>query len=129
MFSYSFLAFGLCNALATFQRVVISIFSYISVDCLEIYMNDFTTFGKTFEEAQENLDKVLQRCKDYNLFLNSEKCFMMMQGVVLGHFISPKGIEVDPAKIEVISTLSVPTKLKDVRSFFGTCRILSVFYQ
>ena len=66
------------------------------------------------------MDKVLQRCEDYNLSLNSEKKSMMMQdGVVLGHFISPKGIEVDPAKIEVINTLSVPKKLKDVRSFLG----------
>ena len=47
---------------------------------------------------------------------------MMQEGVVLGHFISPKGIEVDPVKIEVTSTLSVPTKLKEVRSFLGHAR-------
>ena len=41
-------------------------------------MDDFTTYGQTFDEAKENLEKVLQRCKDYNLSLNSEKCFMMM---------------------------------------------------
>ena len=35
----------------------------------------------------------------------------------MGHFISPKGIEVYPAKIEVIRTLSIPTKLKEVKSF------------
>ena len=44
---------------------------------------------------------------------------MMQEGVVLGNFISPKGIEVDPAKIEVISTLSVPKKLKDIKNFLG----------
>ena len=43
----------------------------------------------------------------------------MQEGVVLGHFISPKGIEVDPTKIEVIRTLSIPTKLREVRSFLG----------
>ncbi len=83
-------------------------------------MDDFTTYGQKFEEAKEKFDKVLQRCKEYNFSLNSEKCFMMMQeGVVLGHFISPKGIEVDPSKIEVIHTLVVPAKLKEVRSFLG----------
>lgn len=91
-------------------------------------MDDFTTYGKTFEEAKENLDKVLQRCKDYNLSLNSEKCFMMMQeGVVLGHFIFPKGIEVDPTKIEVIHTLAIRAKLKKVRNFLGHARYYRCF--
>ena len=91
-------------------------------------MDDFITYGHTFEEAKENLDKVLQRCKDYNLSLNSEKCFIMMQeGVVLGQFISPKGIEVNPTKIEVIRTLSIPTKLREVRSFLGHARYYRCF--
>ena len=56
---------------------------------MKIYMDDFTTFGVTFEEALMNLEKVLFRCKEHNLSLNSEKCCMLMQeGVVLGHFIS-----------------------------------------
>ena len=114
------LPFGLCNASATFQRAVISIFANISHDCMEIYMDDFTTFGFTFEEAMVNLEKVLIRCQEQNLALNSEKCFMFMQeGVVLGHFISVAGIQVDQAKIEVIQTFPIPTKSKDVRSFLG----------
>ncbi len=128
-FSYAILPFGLCNAPATFQRVVISIFFDIFANYLEVYMDDFTTYGKTFEEAKENLDKVLQRCKDYNLSLNSEKYFMMMQGVVLGHFISPKGIKVDPTKIEVIRTLAIPTKLKKVKIFLGHVGYYGCFYQ
>ena len=45
---------------------------------MEIYINDFTTFGVTFEKAMKNLEKVLIRCQEYNLALNSEKCFMFM---------------------------------------------------
>ena len=45
---------------------------------MEIYMDDFTTFGVTFEEAMKNLEKVLIRCQEHNLALNSEKCFMLM---------------------------------------------------
>ena len=83
-------------------------------------MDEFTKYGQTFEEAKEKLEKVLQRCKDYNISLNSEKCFMMMQEVVvLGQFIFPKGIEVDLAKIEVIHTLDVPAQYKDLKSFLG----------
>ena len=47
---------------------------------------------------------------------------MMQDRVVLGLFISPKGIEVDLAKIEVIRTFSIPAKLKEVRSFLGHAR-------
>ena len=119
-FAYSVLPCGLCNAPTTFQWVVISIFANISHDCMEIYMDDFTKFGVTFEEAMINLQKVLVRCQEHNLTLNSEKCFMLMQeGVVLSHFISAAGIQVDPTKIEVIQTLPIPTKLKDIRSFLG----------
>ena len=83
-------------------------------------MDDFTTFGVTFEEAMMNIEKVLVRCQEHNLALNSEKCFMLMQeGMVLGHFISTAGIQVDPAKIEVIQTFPIPTKSKYVISFLG----------
>ncbi|KAM2575088.1 hypothetical protein TB2_006945 [Malus domestica] len=55
-----------------------------------------------------------------NLVLNREKChFMVKHGIVLGHLISSKGIEVDKAKIEVIAKLPPPTSVKNVRSFLG----------
>lgn len=60
MYAYFVLPFGLCNALATFQRVVTSIFSDISQDIMEIYMDDFTTYGSEFDQALGNLKKVLQ---------------------------------------------------------------------
>ena len=74
-------------------------------------MDDFTTFGVNFEEEMMNLEKVLVRCQEHNLALNSEKNFILMQeGVVLGHFISTARIQVDPGKIEVIQTLPIPKK-------------------
>ena len=88
-YAYSILPFGLCNAPSTFQRAIINIFADISHDCIEIYMDDFTTFGVTFEETLKKLEKVLIQCEEHNLSLNSEKFFLMMQeGMVLGHFIS-----------------------------------------
>ncbi|GJX10291.1 reverse transcriptase domain-containing protein [Tanacetum coccineum] len=65
-------------------------------------------------------DKMLQRCEDTNLCLNWEKShFMVKEGIVLGHKISKKGIEVDKAKIDVIAKLPHPTTVKGVRSFLG----------
>ena len=60
---------------------------------MEIYMDNFTIYGATFEEEKTNLEMVLKRCQGYRLSLNSDKYFMMMEeGVVLGHFILFKGI-------------------------------------
>ena len=61
-FAYRVLPFCLCNAPATFQRVVINIFLELVNDSMEIFMDDFT-HGKDFEEALENLKKVLTHCE------------------------------------------------------------------
>ncbi|GKB14559.1 reverse transcriptase domain-containing protein [Tanacetum coccineum] len=63
---------------------------------------------------------MIQRCKDAHLVLNWEKChFMVKEGIVLGHKVSSAGLEVDKAKIDVISKLPPPTNIKGVRSFLG----------
>ncbi|KAL4290705.1 hypothetical protein GQ457_14G017330 [Hibiscus cannabinus] len=102
-FAFRRMPFGLCNAPATFQRCMTAIFSDLNDDCLEIFMDDFSTFGDDFDNCLSNLEKVLIRCKETNLVLNWEKChFMVDEGIVLGHKISSKGMEVDRAKIDVI---------------------------
>ena len=68
----------------------------------------------------ENLCKVLERRQEKNLMLNWEKChFMVTQGIVLGHIVSKKGIEVDKSKVELISNLPTPKCVRDIRSFLG----------
>jgi hypothetical protein len=67
-----------------------------------------------------NLDKVLTRCAEVDLVLNWEKChFMVKQGIVLGHVISERAIEVDKAKVETVEQLPPPTDVKSLRSFLG----------
>lgn len=64
-FSYRVIPFGLCNVHATFQRVVLNIFSYLIHDyhIVEIYMDDFTPYGISLEEGLENINKFLQGCE------------------------------------------------------------------
>jgi hypothetical protein len=108
-FAYRVLPFGLCNAPTTFQRAVLGIFSDMLNDSMEIFMDDFTPYGVSFQEALQNLEKVLKRCIQAQLSLSTEKCHMMMsEGIVLGHFISSQGIQVDPSKIQVIKDLPTP---------------------
>ena len=83
---------------------------------MEVYMDDITFYGGSFEECLINLETVLHRCIEKNLVLNWEKChFMVNQGIVLGHIISNKRIEVDKVKIELISKFPSPTNVKTVR--------------
>ncbi|CAN6556004.1 unnamed protein product [Malus baccata var. baccata] len=92
-------------------------------ECLvvvEVFMDDFSVFEDSFDQCLQNLSLVLKRCIKTNLVLNWEKChFMVKQGIVLGHLISNRGIEVDKAKIDVIAKLPPPTTVKSVRSFLG----------
>jgi hypothetical protein len=96
IFAYRRMPFGLCNAPTTFQRCMQAIFADLIEKMIEVFMNDFSVFGASFDLCLENLDTVLKRCVDTNLVLNWEKCnFMVTEGIVLGHKISSKGIEVD----------------------------------
>ena len=99
---------------------MMGIFSDMIELILEIFMDDFLVFGDSYEGCQENLHKVLDRCQEKNLILNWEKYhFMVTQGIVLGHIVLKKGIEVDKAKVELISNLPTPKCVRDIRSFLG----------
>jgi hypothetical protein len=70
---------------------------------VEIYMDDFVTYGDEFDEALTNLEKTLIRCKESNVSLSNENCSMMLtNGIILGHRSSTKGIQVDPENVKVI---------------------------
>ena len=97
-----------------------SMFFDLVEEVMEIFMDDFTVYGSSFEQCLNNLETVLQRCKDKQLALNWEKChFMVTEGIVLGHKISATGLEVDKSKISIIKTLAPPTTVKGIRSFLG----------
>ena len=83
-------------------------------------MDDFSVLGSSFDNCLENLRSMLIRCEETNLVLNWEKCYFMVQeGIVLGHQISARGIEVDRVKIKVIEKLPPPSSVKGIRSFLG----------
>nr|GEZ46619.1 reverse transcriptase domain-containing protein [Tanacetum cinerariifolium] len=119
-FAYKRMPFGLCNAPGTFQRCMMANFHDMIEKTMEVFMDDFLVFGNSFSTCLTNLEKMLKRYKDTKLALNWEKShFMVKEGIVLGHKILKKGIEVDKAKIKVISKLPHPTTVKGIRSFLG----------
>ncbi|RVW18356.1 Retrovirus-related Pol polyprotein from transposon 17.6 [Vitis vinifera] len=119
-YAYRRMPFGLCNAPATFQRCMLSISSDMAECIMEVFIDDITIYGSTFEECVVNLKTILNRYIEKDLVVNWEKChFMVQQGIVLGHIISKKCIEVDKEKMELIVKLPSPTTVKRVRQFFG----------
>ncbi|XP_052621494.1 uncharacterized protein LOC128127143 [Lactuca sativa] len=112
--------FGLSNAPAIFQRCMVSIFSEYVENIIEVLMDDFTIYGNSFDECLSNLTKILQRCIDTDFVLNYEKCHSMVdKGLILGHIVSQKGLEVEKTKIDVIKSLPYPTNVREVCSFLG----------
>ncbi|GJR38984.1 reverse transcriptase domain-containing protein [Tanacetum coccineum] len=119
-YAYRRMPIGLCNAPATFQRFMLAIFHDMIEEFVKVFMDDFSVFGDSFDKCLNNLDKMLQRCKDAHLVLNWEKYhFMVKERIVLGHKVYGAGLEVDKAKINVISKLPPPTNIKRVRSIMG----------
>ncbi|XP_049381305.1 uncharacterized protein LOC125845836 [Solanum stenotomum] len=113
-YAFKHMLFGLCNASTTIQRYVMTIFHDMVEDFLEVFKDDFSVFGKSFEICLRNLDQVLARCEDTDLVLNWEKChFLVQEGIVLGHKVSKSGLGVDKAKVEVIEKFPPPISTLD----------------
>jgi hypothetical protein len=125
-YAYKRMPFGLCNAPATFQRCMMSIFPNYVERIIEVFMDDFAVYGDFFYKCLENLSLVLKRCIETNLVLNYEKCyFMVEQGIVLGHVVSSRKLEVDKAKIDII----ILPLMREGSSFFSwPCRFLLTLY-
>ena len=96
---------------------------------MEVFMDDFSIYGTYFDNCLHNLDKVLQRCEETNLVLNWEKChFMVNEGIVLGHKVSERDIEVDRAKVEAIEKMPCQRDIKGLlKNFLGYQNPLLIF--
>ena len=119
-YEFNRMPFGLCNAPATFQRLMERCMGDLNLrDCL-IYLDDIVIFSSTFQEHLEHLEAVFSRLAEHNLKLKASKCeFLKSEVTYLGHVVSEEGIQTDPEKLEAIRTWPVPQNVKEVRSFLG----------
>ena len=89
--------FGLINAGATFQRAMDITFRSLIGHSVVVYLNDVTIFSKKREEHAFPLKQIFERCRKYGISLNPRKCvFAVIEGKLLGHVVSKKGISIDP---------------------------------
>jgi len=120
MFRFRTMPFGLCNAVATFQRLMDLVLRGLNLDICLVYLDDIILFSVTQEQHIERLEMILRRLKEANLKLKPSKCTLMQREVTfLGHVISHQGIATDPEKIKLIEEWPVPTNLKQLRGFLG----------
>ena len=113
-FIWLVMPFGLCNVPATFQRLVMYIFSDLLYKSMTVYIDDFNTQSSVGDHL-ECVREALKRCRKVRLALNPEKTYLAVQrGILLVYVVSEKGREPDPKKITVINELSAPTNAKDI---------------
>ena len=122
LFEFKVLPFGLCNAPATFERLVEIVLAGLHWETCLVYLDDIIVCGKTFDDMVKNLDDVLARLQEAGLKLKARKCQLFAKRVeFLGHVISEEGISTGPKKTECVRNWPVPTNVKEVRSFLGFC--------
>ncbi|KRZ50518.1 Retrovirus-related Pol polyprotein from transposon 17.6, partial [Trichinella nativa] len=120
LYQFKVMPFGLCNAPATFQRLMeIALRGLVGSDCL-VYLDDVIVFGKTAEEHTARLREVFRRLREVGLKVKPEKCRLMKRRVAyLGHIISEKGIATDPSKTSAVREWPTPTCVSELRQFLG----------
>ena len=120
LFQFKVMPFGLCNAPATFERLMDRVLQGLRWSRCLVYLDDIISFGSTFSDALDNLTLIFERLRYYGLQLKSTKCHLFQTLVpFLGHIVGRRGLECDPVKIEDIKSWPVPDCLKSVRQFLG----------
>lgn len=119
LWQFNVIAFGLCNAPATFERLMDNMLG--DLRCL-VYLDDMIAHAKTFELELQRLTHIFSRLRAANLKLNPKKFELFRRRVkFLGHVVREEGVATDPEKVEVVTKWPLSQDVKDVRSFLGLC--------
>ncbi|UYV84725.1 K02A2.6-like [Cordylochernes scorpioides] len=122
LWQFKVMPFGLCNAPATFERLMETVRQGIPLETCLVYLDDIIVMGKSFDEHLINLERVLQKIRGARLKLNPRKCKLLKEKVrYLGHVISRQGIQTDPDRTETVRQWPVPRDVHQLRSFLGLC--------
>ena len=122
LYQFKTMPFGLCNAPATFERLMETVLrGYLWQRCM-CYLDDVIVYGTNFDVAYDNLKAVLERIRQSGLKLQPKKCDLFRRELLyLGFIISGNGVKPDPEKLKAIKNWPTPCNLTDVRSFLGFC--------
>ena len=120
LFQFAVMPFGLCNAPATFERLMSQVMRGLHWKRCLVYIDDILVFGNGFESALHSLELVLIRVAEYGLQLKSTKCNLFRMSVpFLGHIVGCAGLECDPNKLSAVANWIPPSTIKGVCEFLG----------
>jgi len=120
LWEFTRMPFGLCNAPASFQRLMDMCLGDQNYATLLLYLDDILVFAQTFEEMLERLNLVFTRLSRLGLKIKPDKCHLFQRQVkYLGHIVSEKGVATDPEKTKAITEWDEPKSERDTRSFLG----------
>ena len=112
--------FGLCNAPATFSRLMDHMLTGLKWEICLAYLDDLIVFSRTWEEHLDRLHQVLTRIRETGVKLQPSKCTLARDAVdFLGHTVSSRGIQPNPALLQAIRDIPAPGSIRDLRSFLG----------
>jgi hypothetical protein len=122
LWQFTAMPFGLCNAPATFERLMETVLRGLTYDSCLVYLDDVIVIGRTFLELVTNLLKLFQRFREVRLKINPEKCHLFQKEVrYLGHTVSPEGITTDLEKFKDVRESPTPKNKQKVSGFLGLC--------
>ena len=120
LFQFAVMPFGLCNAPATFERLMSQVMCRLHWKRCLVYIDDILVFGNDFESALHSLELVSNRIAEYGLQLKSTKCNLFRTSVpFLGHIVGRAGLECDPNKLSAVANWIPPSTINGVREFLG----------
>ena len=120
LFEFQRMPFGLCNAPATFQRLMDRVLGSLKWTHCLVYLDVILVFGRTLEEHNARLAAVLERLQKAGLTVNVAKCNFAAQSVsFLGHEVGVDGLRPNPEKVRAVAEFSPPTSVTQLRSFLG----------
>ena len=130
LYEFRVMPFGLCNAPATFQRLMDLMLTRLQWSSCLVYLDDIIIMGKNFNDQLQNINLIFQRIRDAGLKLQPPKCkFFQEEVTYLGHLVSQKGISVDPTKIDKVEHWPILQNTKEVQQFLGFANYYRRFVQ
>ena len=118
--------FGLCNAPATFQRMMNTILRDGLDRFVLVFLDDILIYSRTIEEHEQHIRAVLDRLRAEKFFGRIKKCdFYQTEVEYLGFDVGAYGVKPSLSKVRAVAEWPTPTSVKDVRSFLG----LASFYR
>lgn len=120
LYEFQRMPFGLCNAPATFQRLMQQCLSGQITDSLLVYLDDIIVYSPDFATHVQHLEEVFERLWRHGLKLRPDKCKLFHREVkFLGHVVDQRGVRPDPEKISAVVDWPVPTTAKELKAFLG----------